>query len=175
MNTFILRWNPNISSYKMETHLEIVSHVRKMEIPEDFDWSVFEWQKVKDGDMVILLQVGTEDDGIAMIGKIMGKPEADESWRKDGSKTHYVFISIFDAFIPAEQKEFRAENFENEFDKIKWHKGHSGELIDQATAKRLFDKLEPLIQNTGDMQCDMLRIFMRDGWGIKFYDDEEQS
>ena len=98
MNTFILRWNPNISSYKMETHLEVVEHAKKMEFPQNFDWSVFEWQKVKDGDMVILLQVGTDSDGIAMIGKIMGKPEADKSWRDDGSKAHYVYIEIFDAY-----------------------------------------------------------------------------
>ena len=170
MNTFILRWDPNISSYKMETHLEILSHVRNMEIPNEFDWSVHDWQKVKDGDMVILLQVGTDNDGIAMIGKITGNPEADESWRKDGSKAHYVYISIFDAFNPAEQKDFRAENFENDFPKIKWHKGHSGELIDKATAKRLFDKLNPLIQNTDDKQGGLLKTFMQYGWDIPFID-----
>lgn len=170
MNTFILRWNPNIFSYKMETHLELISHVRKMEIPTQFDWSIYEWHKAKDGDMVIRLQVGTDDDGIAMIGKIDGEPVADESWRKDGSKVHYIDITIFDAFNPAEQKDFRAENFENDFDKIKWHKGHSGELIDQATANRLFDKLEPIIQGTSDTQCDMLRIFMKYGWDISFID-----
>ena len=129
MNTFILRWNPNISSYKMETHLDVVAHTKKAEFPQNFDWSVYEWQKVKDGDMVILLQVRTDSDGIAMIGKIMGKPEADKSWRDDGSKAHYVYIEIFDAYNPSEFKELLAENFENEFDKIKWHKGHSGELI----------------------------------------------
>ena len=170
MNTFILRWNPNISSYKMETHLDIISHAREMEFPNQFDWSVYEWQKVKDGDMVIMLQVGTENDGIAMIGKIKGEPQADESWKKDGSKAHYVFIDIFDAFNPETDKEFRAENFENDFDKIRWHKGHSGELIDKATAKRLFDKLLPIIQGTEHKQCDMLSIFMKYGWDIPFID-----
>ena len=118
--------------------------------------------------MVILLQIGTENDGIAMIGKIKGSPEADESWRDDGSKAHYVYIDIFDAFNPSEQKYFLAHNFENEFLKIKWHKGHSGELIDKTTADRLFRKLTPLIQNTSDMQCDMLGLFMKYGWNIPF-------
>lgn len=170
MNTFILRWNPNISSYKMEQHLYLVSHIRKMEIPVHFDWSIYDWHKAKDGDMVILLQVGTDDDGIAMIGKIAGAPVADDSWRKDGIKVHYVNITIFDAFNPSVQKEFRAENFENEFDEINWHKGHSGELIDKSVAKRLFDKLVPIVQRTQDIQGDMLRIFMRYGWDIPFAD-----
>ena len=164
MNTFILRWNPAISSYKMERHLEIVSHAHKMQFPESFDWSVRDWQKVKDGDMAVLLQVGTENDGVAMIAKIVGAPEADESWRGDGSKVHYVNLSIFDAFNPAEQKQFRAENFESDFETIKWHKGHSGELIDKATAKRLFEKLNSAVRQTGDIQQGMLDAFIEHGW-----------
>lgn len=170
MNTFILRWNPNISSYKMETHLELISHVREMEFPDKFDWSVYEWQKVKDGDMVVLLQVGTDNDGIAMIGKIKGVPEADENWRKDGSKTHYVYIDIFDAFNPADEKEFRAENFENDFDKFKWHKGHSGELIDKATANRLFEKLDRIVKETDHKQGGVLKPFMQYGWDMPYLD-----
>lgn len=164
MNTFILRWNPNISSYKMETHLEVVSHAKKMEFPQNFDWSVFEWHKVKVGDMVILLQVGTDADGIAMIGKIIGTPEADRSWRNDDSKAHYVDIEIFDAYNTYEENELLAKNFEDEFDKIKWHKGHSGELIDKATAHRLFKKLIPIIHRTGHRQANMLEYFMANGW-----------
>lgn len=76
---------------------------------------------------------------------------------------------------PAEQKEFRAENFESDFAKIQWHKGHSGELIDKATASRLFDKMIPIIQGTGDMQCDLLKIFMKYGWDIPFVDEVEDS
>ena len=170
MNTFILRWNPNISSYKMETHLEVVSHAKMGNVPQRFDWSVFEWQKVKDGDMVILLQVGTDDDGIAMIGKIKGKPEADKSWRDDGSKDHYVYIEIFDAYNPSEFKELLAENFESDFDKIKWHKGHSGELIDKATADRLFKKLIPIIHRSGHMQADRIEDFIENGWHKVYLD-----
>ena len=170
MNTFILRWNPNISSYKMETHLEVVAHAKKMEFPQSFDWSVFEWQKVKDGDMVILLQVGTDSDGIAMIGKIMGKPEADKSWREDGSKAHYVYIEIFDAYNPSEFKELLAENFENEFDKIKWHKGHSGELVDKAFANRLFEKLDTILKKSDHKQGGVLKLFMQYGWDIPYLD-----
>ena len=51
MNTFILRWNPNISSYKMQEHLDMIPHIRKMEFPFHFDWSIYDWHKAKDGDM----------------------------------------------------------------------------------------------------------------------------
>ena len=141
MNTFILRWNPAISSYKINSHLDIVSHVRKMQFPNNFNWSVREWENLKKGDTFILLQVGTDADGIAMIGRFISSPYEEESWRGDGSKVHYADMEIFDAFDLSEQKEFRTAEFEKDFPKIKWHGGHSGEELDEKTSKKLFSKI----------------------------------
>ena len=143
---------------------EIVDEIRKQEK------IINEAQKAKELLYQKLLDVGTESDGIAMIGKIMGKPEADKSWRGDGSKAHYVYIEIFDAYIPSEFKDLLAENFENEFDKIKWHKGHSGELIDKATADRLFKKLIPIIHRSGHMQASRIEDFIKNGWHKVYLD-----
>ena len=79
MNLFILRWNPNISSYKTKSHLELISHIRKNEQPVDFNWSIREHEKLAKGDMFILQQVGTENDGIAMIGKFKNTCYEDDS------------------------------------------------------------------------------------------------
>lgn len=147
-NAFVLRWNPAISSYKMEKHLENVHHVKKMEIPNGFNWSVRDWQTLKVGDIFILLQVGTQCDGIAMIGCFCSVPYEEESWRSDGSKLHYADMEIFDAFNLEKEKEFRAENFEKDFPEIKWHGGHSGELLDEETFKRLFEKVEQLVRDS---------------------------
>lgn len=73
MNTYILRWNPAISSYKKKAHLNLISHLKKGQLPTQFDWSVREWEKLKKDDFFILQQVGTENDGIAMIGKFAGQ------------------------------------------------------------------------------------------------------
>ena len=141
MNTFILRWNPAISSYKMKSHLDIVSHARKKQFPNNFNWSVREWENLKKGDAFILLQVGTDADGIAMIGRFISSPYEEESWRGDGRKVHYADMEVYDAFDLSEQKEFRAAEFEKDFPKIKWHGGHSGEELDEKTAKKLFSKI----------------------------------
>ena len=59
MNTFILRWNPAISSYKMEEH-KINCKEIKLE-PIFYNWSVREWQDLHAGDAFVLLQVGQND------------------------------------------------------------------------------------------------------------------
>ena len=115
MNAFILRRNPAISSYKMKDHLAVVSHAKKLETPNGFDWSVKEWQKLKAGDAFVLLQVGTDNDGVAMLGRFSSDPYEDKSWRKDGGKVHYADLEIFDAFNLEKEKGFRAESLEKDF------------------------------------------------------------
>ena len=141
MNAYILRWNPAISSYKMQTHLDIVSHVKKGEYPDYFDWSVREWEELRPNDMFTLLQVGTDNDGIAMVGKFVTEAYEDESWRKDGKTYHYADMEIFDAFDLSKETKMRAENFEKDIH-IKWHGGHSGELLDKEIAASLIEKIK---------------------------------
>ncbi len=140
MNVYILRWNPAISSYKMESHLDIVKHVKKGQYPDQFDWSIYEWEELRPNDMFILLQVGTDNDGIAMIGKFVTGAYEDDSWRKDGKVYHYANMEIFDAFDLSKDKDMRAENFEKDI-YIKWHGGHSGELLKKEIADALVEKI----------------------------------
>lgn len=98
MSIYILRWNPAISSYKKEHHKDLVLHMNKGEYPLDFNWSIKEWENLKEGDFFILQQVGTDNDGIAMIGKFKGPCYESVSWKKDGSKIHYADMWIMEAF-----------------------------------------------------------------------------
>ena len=160
MNTFILRWNPAISSYKMEEHLDIVSHVKKFQFPMHFNWSVREWQNLKKNDAFILLQVGTDNDGIALVGKFCSEPYESASWRNDGTKIHYADMQIFDAFDLAQEPNLRVENFERMFPKIKWHGGHSGELISKAIATALIAEIKLCMKDSERWQGESFENFL---------------
>ena len=149
MNTYILRWNPSISSYTIERHLEIISHIDKGEYPSFFNWSIFEWEKLKAGDIFILLQVGTDCDGIAMIGKFSGKPYEADSWRNDGTKIHYANMNILDAFNLMDEIGLLSYNFEEDFPEIDWHSGHSGTLVEPKVAKKLIETLVAIMMRRG--------------------------
>jgi len=47
MSLYILRWNPAVSSYKTEEHLEIIQHLKEHQHPSYFDWSVREYENLK--------------------------------------------------------------------------------------------------------------------------------
>lgn len=160
MNVYILRWNPAISSYKMKTHLNIVSHVKKGEYPTQFDWSVREWEQLRPNDMFILLQVGTDNDGIAMVGKFVTEAYEDESWHEDGKTYHYANMEIFDAFDLSKETSMRAENFEKDIF-IKWHGGHSGELLNQETATALTEKLKAATKDNKHWEGNALEDFLK--------------
>lgn len=170
MNTFILRWNPAFSSYKMENHLELVSHVKKGQFPVHFDWSVREGERLKVNDMFILLQVGTDSDGIAMIGKFCSEAYEDDSWRKNGKTVHYAAMQIFDAFDLSKEKKLRAENFEKAI-QINWHGGHSGELIKEEFAAALVNRIKEANKDSRRCQESSIEDFIKEE--IIIFDDEE--
>ena len=149
MNTFILRWNPNISSYTMEKHLDIVSHINNGEFPPDFDWSVWDWQRVKIGDVFVMLQVGTDNDGIAMVGRFSSKAHEDDSWREDGSKIHYATMAVLDAWDLTKETTLAASQFERLFKQIDWHSGHSGTWLRRRVAKNLLTYLVNKMMHKG--------------------------
>lgn len=160
MNTFILRWNPAISSYKMDTHLDIVKHVKNDRYPTHFDWSIYEWEKLRPNDMFILLQVGTDNDGVAMVGKFITEAYEDESWRNDGKTYHYADMQIFDAFDLSKEINLRAENFEKDIF-IKWHGGHSGELLREDIATELIKKLKEANKDSERWEGTNLEDFIK--------------
>ena len=159
MNAYILRWNPAISSYKMERHLDIVSHVKRGGYPDQFDWSVREWEELKPNDMFVLLQVGTDNDGVAMVGKFISEAYEDASWRKDGKTIHYADMEIFDAFDLSKETKMRAENFEKDIH-IKWHGGHSGELLSKEIAETLTEKLKQANKDDEHWKGNALEDFL---------------
>lgn len=146
MKVFILRWNPEISSFKKKSHNRILKMLKK----EDcfLDWSVYDWKKVKPGDAVVLCQVGTENDGIAILGKFISDSYEGDSWRKDGTKVHYANIHILTAFDRDTETCLSAKELEPLFSDIDWHGGHSGIVLDTKTGKNLISEIDKSLEET---------------------------
>ena len=159
MNTFILRWNPAVSSYKMEDHKENCERIKRE--PVFYNWSVREWQNLNAGDAFVLLQVGTDNDGIAMIVKFISNAYESDSWRKDGTKIHYADIQIFYACDLSEKRSFNAKYFENKFPNIKWHGGHSGEKISEQDSEKLIDRIDSAMKNTYGFESTNFSDFLK--------------
>lgn len=146
MKVYILRWNPEISYFKKKNYNYILKMLKK----EDcfLDWSVYDWKKVKPGDAVVLCQVGTENDGIAILGKFISKPYERNSWRKDGTRVHYANIHIFTAFDRDIETCLSAKSLESLFSEIDWHGGHSGIVLDTKTGKNLIAEIDKILEES---------------------------
>lgn len=160
MNLYILRWNPNISSYTTESHLEIISNLKKDLIPSDFSWDVHEYLELQKRDMFILQQVGTDHDGIAMIGKFKDKCFEDDSWRNDGTKLYYAGLWVMDAFDCDTENPLPAEKYEKLFPQIDWHGGHSGVIVPEEIDDQLVNQIEEDLIKAGHWQPQELDHFM---------------
>ncbi len=144
---FILRWNPNISSFKQESF----DHVRKMLAATgdagQFDWSIYDWQKTRKGDIFIMQKVGTDTDCIAMCGKFLTECFADEDWNPDRNKkkVHYAYLEI-DAMFEYDDR-LSASTLEQQFSSIDWHGGHSGVLISSEDGAGIMSVIDGVLKS----------------------------
>jgi hypothetical protein len=164
MKGYILRWNPNISSWTYDMHERLIKDF-VCDKSVGMNWSIFDFEELEIGDFFILQQVGTDNDGIAMVGTFISEPYTEASWKKkDGTNLFYADMKV-DLIINRNNKKnkslFSAEELQQKFSEIDWHKGHSGVLIPQAN-------LEDLILEI----CSQMFMLRESSMNIGFYSTE---
>ncbi len=136
-NTFLLRWNPSISSYTMGRLDEDMSEWAKGWWEEDFDWSVFEWQRARKGDRFFMVRVGEGNTGVFAAGRFTSDPYLAEDWSRQGREVYYMKMEFEAVFHPERADIISTADLERELPEIDWRKGHSGELIEGEMTDRL--------------------------------------
>ncbi|MBR5464412.1 MAG: hypothetical protein IKU77_01255 [Alistipes sp.] len=137
-NTFLLRWNPAISSYTMD-HLDddMSEWADSRWWDDDFDWSVYEWQKARKGDRFFMVRVGEGNTGIFAAGRFTSEPYKSEDWSGKGREVYYMKMEFEAVFHPERSEIISTEDLERELPHLDWRKGHSGQLLEKEDAVRL--------------------------------------
>lgn len=139
LNTFLLRWNPAISSYTMERFdddMDFYAH-NKCWDDNDFDWSVYEWEKAEEGDRFFMMRVGEGRTGIFAAGYFTSDPYKSDDWSGKGREVYYMRMCFEAIFHPERTDIITIEELQRELPDINWEKGHSGELLTPNDAARL--------------------------------------
>ncbi len=136
MKTIILRWNPSFSSYTMSDFLNTIKYGR-MEGHAEINWSVWEHEKVEEGDRFYFLKLGPNGTGIVGVGTVMGKAYAGEDWTGKGRKTYYADFSFEMAINPDALPIITIPMLEARIPDVDWRMGHSGEYLGEADALKL--------------------------------------
>jgi hypothetical protein len=134
MATYILFWNPAISSYTME------------QFQEDFDeracvgnWSFYEHDDVDEGDTFYMVRCGEGKTGIVMRGVIMSECYEDSDWSPKQRK-HIFYADIeSDVTIHPEKASvmLTPDILTEKLPNFDWYGGHSGRLLSDEYAKKL--------------------------------------
>lgn len=143
MNTFILKWNPAISSYGMDRFDDDFHFGWKKKIIEDpftweFNWSVWDHDKAHKGDRFFMVRVGDgENNGIVMSGTFCSEPYQSEDWSGRGRTTFYMDMILDIVIDPKSDKVLPSSRLEKYLPSIEWTKGHSGLIIEPEDALSL--------------------------------------
>ena len=136
--TFVMRWNPEISSHK------VVDFEHAMEDFYDdgfyYDWSIFDHEKVHLGDRFFMLKVGNGNTGIVMSGIIVSQPYKDEDWSGKGRDVRYVRMLPNCMIHPDKSKMVTTQELDNALPGVNWNEGHSGVLLSEEQSSK-FDEL----------------------------------
>jgi len=130
--TFILKWNPAISSVNLE---DWDFWVKK----QDFlfpNWSVHEHEKVNVGDNWYMLRVGDGITGIVGHGTFCSNPQKGGDWSGQGKVRYYAELYLRD-LVPHSEPMITTEDLEKYISTVDWRGGHSGILLSDNEAEKL--------------------------------------
>ena len=151
-NTFLLRWNPAISSFKMDTYQKATTQCLNGFY---LNWSVHEWGKAHKGDHYYMVRVGEGDTGIVWHGTFESDPYTDKDWSGTSKKRYYVDMSCVECATPEGPAWISTDELKAEIPEINWNRGHSGEMISQeATDKLDFMFHERIANNTSKQKIN---------------------
>ncbi len=126
MNTVILFWNPDISSFKYDDWESSIKNINN----ETFNWSVWEHEKARKGDKFYLVKCGGEsNNGICMSGHFISDPYLGEDWSGKGREVYYMDMKIDVAINPKYFPVLTSEELQKVFPEFDWTGGHSGRIL----------------------------------------------
>ena len=132
-HTFILMWNPDISSVSLEDHIGSIQNM----YTEYFNWSVWEHEKAKCGDRFYLVRVGNGNTGIVMSGVFDSHPYEAEDWSGKGRRVSYMDMLPNVILDPDHAPMITTEELQKAIPSFDWTGGHSGRLLSQEDAQKL--------------------------------------
>lgn len=152
-NTFILFWNPDVSSYKLKRFEDDLALGMTRE-ECGFNWSVWEHEKAHAGDAFFMVRckkapvegkfhpdgkqvwepVFDNNCGICMYGQFTTEPYEDEDWSGKGRQTFYMDMRLDMAIHPDNHDIVTVAELMDKIPGFDWTGGHSGRQLDDDKA-----------------------------------------
>lgn len=132
MNTFILFWNPEISSYTLERMRDDLEHWTHVN-----NWSVWQHDLAHKGDRFFMVRCGEGKTGICMSGRFRSEPYQDEDWSGKGREVYYMDLLADTVIDPDYLPILSTDELSKQIPSFDWTGGHSGRLLPEKDAEKL--------------------------------------
>ena len=133
--TYLMRWNPSISSFKEKDYKECVANL--VHGMFRMNWSIYEWQEARRGDQFYMLRTGDYKAGIVFGGQFISDPYPSEDWAGSTKRRMYVDMICMDPTDPREKPRISLDRLKKDIPEYDWSKGHSGALLPEDVVKKL--------------------------------------
>jgi hypothetical protein len=127
--TYLMRWNPSISSFKEKDFEACVEN--QVHGMFRINWSIYEWQEARRGDLFYMLRTGDDKAGIAFYGQFISDPYPSEDWAGSSKRRMYVDMICSNPMEPGKNPHITLEKLQEAIPDFEWSKGHSGELLSE--------------------------------------------
>lgn len=132
--TFVLMWNPAISSVKLEDHVNDIPNL----LTAYFNWSVYEYEKARKNDRFVMIRCGKGRTGLVMSGIFASNPYQAGDWSGRGRKVYYMDLTPnFIADPEHLDNLLTTEGLQEAIPFFDWSGGHSGRLLTEEQAVQL--------------------------------------
>lgn len=133
--TFLMRWNPSISSFKEEDYSRLYEESESGIFR--INWSIFDWEVADKGDYFYMMRVGDNKAGIVFAGQISSDPYTGKDWAGSDRKRCYVDLTCFQTVHPDDVPLVSLDELNDLMPQIDWANGHSGVLLPEEEAETL--------------------------------------
>jgi hypothetical protein len=134
---YLMRWNPTISSFtekEFEKCLENQVHGMFR-----INWSIYDWQEARRGDMFYMMRTGDDKAGIAFSGQFICDTYPGDDWAGSNKRRMYVDMVCMNPMELGEVPDVTLEKLQEAIPEYDWTKGHSGELLQEDVVEKLSD------------------------------------
>lgn len=135
MATVIFKWNPAFSSYSMKAFLTDLVNCKNDYM--NYDWSVWDYDRINEGDEFYWVKVGLGQTGIVGHGFITSAPHEGQDWSGKGRRTFYVDFEPDVVINPDALPLLSCRQLAEAIPDFGWSMGHSGLVLDDNQAERL--------------------------------------
>ena len=150
-NTVVLMWNPSISSYTMDRFEYDLKEMSEGWPLDDFNWSVWEHDKARDGDKFVMVKVGPGTNGVVMSGVLSSEPYRGQDWSGKGRVVFYMDMEIHNMIHPDKCPLLTSEALTAEISDFDWSGGHSGRVLTEEQGCKLDELLSKYLKENDEI------------------------